>query len=43
MKSNKAAYIQFKDSWSVEGALCMDGTMLRGKEIRVRRKKLKSN
>jgi len=42
LKTNKAAYIQFKDPWSVEGALCMDGTMLKDKVIRVRRKKLKN-
>ena len=42
LKTNKAAYIQFKDHWSVEGALCMDGTMLRDKVIKVKRKKWKS-
>ena len=42
LKGNKAAYIQFRDEWSVEGALCMDGTMLMDKEIRVKRKMLKA-
>ena len=41
-RNNKAAaYIQFKDHWSVEGALCMDGTKLRDRELKVRRKKMK--
>ena len=42
LKGNKAAYIQFRDEWSVEGALCMDGTMLIDKKIRVKRKMLKT-
>jgi len=40
MKKGKVAwaFIQFQDHWSVEGALCMDGTMLKGRKIKVQRK-----
>ena len=41
LKSKTAAYIQFKDHWSVEGALCMDGSKLRGGELKVRRKRMR--
>ena len=39
-RPKSAAYIQFKDSWSVEGALCMEGSNLRGRQLIVRRKRM---
>jgi len=41
LKGKSAAYIEFKDSWSVQGALCMNGSKLKDKEILVKKKLLK--
>jgi len=41
LKGKSAAYIEFKDSWSVQGALSMNGSKLKGKEIIVEKKLLK--
>jgi len=41
LKGNRAAYIEFKESWSVEGALCKNGSKLGGNVLKVNRKLLK--
>jgi len=33
------AFVQFRDHWSVEEALCMNGTVLKDRKIKVQRKK----
>eukprot|EP00092_Neocalanus_flemingeri_P039872 GFUD01043427.1.p1 GENE.GFUD01043427.1~~GFUD01043427.1.p1 ORF type:complete len:291 (-),score=76.20 GFUD01043427.1:96-968(-) len=40
LKSKADAYVQFRDHWSVEGALCMQGSRLWGRKLIVRRKKM---